>query len=272
MHFQTVSENGLGLVGCGNMGSALLRGWLSAGLSPSAITVIDPRPSDWLAGLQAHGLRLNQDMRPGTAVCVLAVKPQIVVNAAPQIANLGNGRCIFISVAAGTILATLQTCLGGVTPVVRAMPNTPAAIGQGITALVANEHVSGQDLTLSERLMQAIGRVVVLQDETQMDAVTAVSGSGPAYVFHLIEALATAGEIHGLPADIALELARATVSGAGAMALQSNETPGQLRQNVTSPNGTTAAALEVLMDDRNGFNELLKRVVAAAKTRSQEHD
>ncbi len=270
MDFQSVNENGLGLVGCGNMGSALLRGWLAAGLSPSAITVIDPRPSDWLTGVQASGLRLNQDMHPDTAVCVLAVKPQIVVDAAPQIVNLGNGRTVFLSVAAGTSLDTLQTCLGGLTPVVRAMPNTPAAIGQGITALVANEHVSSRGLALSKRVMQAVGRVVVLQDESQMDAVTAVSGSGPAYVFHLVEALAAAGEKHGLPADIALELARATVSGAGAMALQSDETPGQLRQNVTSPNGTTAAALEVLMDERHGFNNLLERAVAAAKLRSQQ--
>ena len=160
--------------------------------------------------------------------------------------------------------------MGPQSPIIRAMPNTPAAIGRGITAIVGNAHVTDADLDLADSLLQAVGQVVRLDDEIQMDAVTAVSGSGPAYVFHLIETLAAAGEAEGLPADLAMALAKATVGGAGQLAEDAPEDPAQLRINVTSPNGTTQAALEVLMNGDDGFPALLRRAVKAAADRSKE--
>jgi len=175
-----------------------------------------------------------------------------------------------VSIAAGTPIGYFEQALGAETPVIRAMPNTPAAIGQGITALIGNAAASEAHLTLAEALLAVIGQTVRLEREAQMDAVTAVSGSGPAYVFHLIEALAAAGEALDLPADLALTLAKATVSGAARLAVTSDQSPAQLRSNVTSPNGTTQAALEVLMDETRGLRPLLRAAVAAAARRSRE--
>jgi pyrroline-5-carboxylate reductase len=202
------------------------------------------------------------------AVVVIAVKPQMMGDALPAITALAGGDTVFLSIAAGTPLSAFEAAFGAHTPIVRAMPNTPAAVGQGITALFANP--AGQSaLDAAELLMSAVGAVVRLEREAQMDAVTGVSGSGPAYVFHLIETLAAGGVAQGLPPELSLQLAKATVAGAGALALQSADDPAQLRVNVTSPNGTTQAALEVLMDAECGFPALLPRAVAAATARAK---
>ena len=215
-------------------------------------------------------MRLNEALPASPAMVLVAVKPQIIAEALPAIAGLGGGDTVFLSIAAGATLARFEAMLGAATPIIRAMPNTPAAIGRGITALIGNAAATGAQLALAERLLGAIGQTVRLEDEAQMDAVTAVSGSGPAYVFHLIETLAAAGEAEGLPPPLALHLARATVAGAGALAEASDEAPGQLRVNVTSPGGTTAAALKVLMDEARGFPALLPEAVRAAAARSRE--
>ena len=267
MDFGEISTRGLAILGCGKMGSALLAGWLRGGLDPQAVWVIDPKPSDWLA---AQGVHLNEGLPDNPAVALVAVKPQMMADALPQLAALGGGDTLVMTVAAGTRIAAYEAVLGAETPIVRTMPNTPAAVGRGITALIGNARVSEPQLTLAETLMSAVGETLRLEDEGQMDAVTGVSGSGPAYVFHMIEALAAAGEAQGLTAEMALKLARATVAGAGALAMESGEHPTQLRTNVTSPGGTTAAALEVLMDEENGFPPLLKRAVAAAAARGKE--
>jgi len=270
MTLDILKDRGLVLLGCGKMGSAMLKGWLDAGVPSTAIWILDPNPSTQLQELAEQGLHLNAPLPPDPAICVVAVKPQMMGAALPQITPLGNTSTIFLSIAAGTPIAAFTAALGDRTPIIRAMPNTPAAIGRGITAMVGNAHVDAGALALGEALLRAVGQVVLLDDESQMDAVTAVSGSGPAYVFHLIETLAAAGESQGLPADLAMKLAKATVAGAGALAEQAEETPEQLRINVTSPGGTTAAALAVLMDETLGFPDLLQRAVAAAARRSRE--
>lgn len=267
MNMNDVATRGLVLLGCGKMGSAMLAGWLRTGLPATSVYVIDPNPSDWLKN---QGVHIGADLPPNPAIAIIAVKPQMMAAALPDVKVLGNGETLVISIAAGTSIATFEEMLGQQTPIVRAMPNTPAAIGRGITALVGNARVQPDDMDLAEALLLAIGQTVRLADESQMDAVTAVSGSGPAYVFHLVEALAAAGQAQGLPADMAMQLAKATVGGAGQLAEDSDETPTQLRVNVTSPNGTTQAALEVLMDTEHGFAPLLDRAVAAAAARSRE--
>lgn len=267
MELSELNGHGLVLLGCGKMGSALLAGWLGRGLKAQQVHVIEPRPSDWLI---ATGVHLNGDLPEKPAVAVLAVKPQMMGAALPRLAALGGSGTLFVSIAAGTSLATLAGALGAAAPIVRAMPNTPAAVGRGISALIGNARVDAGGLKLAEALMGAVGQVVRLESEAQMDAVTGVSGSGPAYVFHLIEALAAAGQAEGLAPDLALQLARATVAGAGALAEESGEAPSTLRENVTSPAGTTAAALEVLMDEAEGLKPLLRRAVAAAAARSRE--
>ncbi|MBO9441722.1 pyrroline-5-carboxylate reductase [Phaeobacter italicus] len=270
MQVSEIASRGIALLGCGKMGSAMLAGWLDQGVSPDAVWVIDPNPSDWLrqTGVQINAPLPEGDKAPG--IVLIAVKPQMMGEALPQMQSLGNGPTLFISVAAGTSIATFENLLGSQTPLVRAMPNTPAAIGRGITAIIGNTQVSSADLDRAEALLQAIGQTVRLESEGQIDAVTGVSGSGPAYVFHLIETLAAAGEAEGLPADLAMQLAKATVAGAGALAEAAEETPSQLRVNVTSPNGTTQAALEVLMNEADGFPTLLRRAVGAATERSKE--
>ncbi len=270
MDMDDVHSRGLVLLGCGKMGSAMLAGWLHSGLAPSSVTVIDPKPSDWLAALEGDGLRLNAALPQTPAIVLVAVKPQMMAEALPTLAALGGGETLFLSIAAGTPIATFEKMLGEATPIVRAMPNTPAAISKGITAITGNAKATEDHLRLAEALLSAVGQVVRLDGEHQMDAVTAVSGSGPAYVFHLIETLAAAGEAEGLPAALSLKLARATVAGAGALAEEAEEDPAQLRVNVTSPGGTTAAALQVLMDDETGFPTLLRRAVHAAAERGRE--
>jgi pyrroline-5-carboxylate reductase len=270
MALEAVSEKGLVLLGCGKMGSAMLQGWLADGLSPSSVHVLDPFPSNWLQNLEESGLNLNKSLPQEPAVCIIAVKPQMMGEALPSLKVIAQTNTIFLSIAAGTSIASFQSILGGDCKIVRAMPNTPAAIGQGISALIGNNNTAAEDVELCETLLKTVGDTVVLETETQMDAVTAVSGSGPAYVFHLIETLALAGEAQGLSADLAMTLAKKTVAGASALAFQSEESPEQLRINVTSPGGTTQAALKVLMNKETGFPKVLSEGVSAAAIRSKE--
>ncbi|SLN20748.1 Pyrroline-5-carboxylate reductase [Aquimixticola soesokkakensis] len=263
-----LKTRGLVIVGCGKMGSAMLKGWLANGLAPSSVTVIAPRPSAWLQSVE--GLRLNAMPDTPPAMVMLGVKPQIMPDVMPDVARFAGGQTLFLTVAAGLPIAFYEAALGARTPLVRAMPNTPSAIGRGITAIVGNGAADEADLDLCERLLGAVGQVVRLEGESQMNAVAAVSGSGPAYVFHLIETLAAAGEAEGLPADMALKLAKATVGGAGALAEESDMLPSELRVQVTSKGGTTAEALKVLMDAQTGFAPLLKRAVRANINRSEE--
>lgn len=267
MQESRIAKAGLVLLGCGKMGSAMLEGWLARGLPPASVWVVDPNPSDWL---KETGVHLNADLPDSPAVVLVAVKPQMMAEALPRLKAMGGGSTVFASVAAGITIGYFEKMLGAGTPIVRAMPNTPAAISRGITAIVGNAAAGATALDEAEELLRAVGEVVRLDAEAQIDAVTGVSGSGPAYVFHLIETMAAAGEAEGLPADLALQLATATVSGAGAMAQQSQDHPSQLRRNVTSPNGTTQAALEVLMDEAEGLPALMRRAIGAATARSKE--
>jgi pyrroline-5-carboxylate reductase len=260
-------ERGLVLLGCGKMGSAMLAGWLQAGVDPKTIYAVDPFPSEWL---QQQGIHLNTELPKAPDLVLIAVKPQMMTDALPALTAMGNSDTVFLSVAAGISITTYQGILGDQTPIIRAMPNTPAAIGQGITALIGNSSTNSKQLEMAEDLLAVIGQVVHLQTEAQMDAVTGVSGSGPAYVFHMIETLAKAGAAQGLSPDLAMQLAKATVAGAGALAMHSNETPEQLRINVTSPNGTTQAGLDVLMDTDTGLAPLIDKTVTAATQRSKE--
>lgn len=267
MDMQRLQERGLVMLGCGKMGSAMLEGWLEAGLPATATWVVDPFPSDWL---KDQGVHINEELPENPAVVLIAVKPQMMQEALPTLAAMGNGDTVFVSVAAGVTLAHFAQVLGAKTPIIRAMPNTPAAIKQGITAIIGNANATAGDLDLAEALLGAIGAVVRLDSEAQIDAVTGLSGSGPAYVFHLIETMTQAGVAEGLAPDLAQQLAIATVAGAGALAASASEDPTQLRINVTSPNGTTQAGLEVLMNDETGFPKLVPAAVAAAVARSKE--
>ncbi|MBE1284256.1 MAG: pyrroline-5-carboxylate reductase [Rhodobacteraceae bacterium] len=267
MDMSVISDRGLVLLGCGKMGSAMLAGWLDGGLDANSVWVQDPYPSDWV---QAQDVHVNSELPETPAIVLIAVKPQMMAEALPSLQAMGGGETLFVSVAAGTSIETYEQILGPQTPIIRAMPNTPAAVGRGITAVIGNAQSSAAHIEMAEGLLQAVGQTVRLEREDQMDAVTGVSGSGPAYVFHLIETLAAAGVKQGLPEDLAMQLAKATVAGAGALAEQADDSPSQLRINVTSPNGTTQAALDVLMDKEGGFPGLLDRAVAAAANRSKE--
>lgn len=262
-----IAQRGLVLLGCGKMGSAMLEGWLARGLPAGSVWVQDPRPSDWL---KAQGVHINEGLPADPAIVLIAVKPQMMQDALPALQALGNGTTTFLSVAAGISIGTYEDILGNQTPIIRAMPNTPAAVGQGITAMIGNAQSDDTKLDMAEALLSAVGQVVRLEAESQIDAVTGVSGSGPAYVFHMIECMAAAGEAQGLARDLAMALAKATVAGAGALAMQAEETPAQLRKNVTSPNGTTQAGLEVLMNEDEGLPPLIRATVGAATERSKE--
>jgi pyrroline-5-carboxylate reductase len=256
------------LVGAGKMGGAMLQGWLALGLDPTRIAVVEPAPSDETAALAARGVRINAAAIADASVIVVAIKPQDAAAAVPTLKPIVNAGTLAISIMAGRTLAFLEGALGN-TAIVRAMPNTPAAIGRGITVGVPNAKVTANQKTLAHRLLSAIGAVEWVEDEALIDAVTAVSGSGPAYVFLLAESLARAGAAAGLPADLASRLARATVSGSGELLNQSSLDAATLRQNVTSPGGTTAAALGVLMA-ADGLDPLLEKAIAAATRRSRE--
>jgi pyrroline-5-carboxylate reductase len=265
------AQRPLVLVGAGKMGGALLAGWLAKGLKPGAVRVIDPGPPEDSAALLAGAGIEAQAVAPTGAVArvlVVAVKPQLIGDVLPGLKLVVGDKTVVLSIAAGTTLAQLEAGLGPAA-IVRTMPNTPAQVGRGVTAAVANAAVDEVGRKLVTKLLDAVGETVWLDDETLIDAVTAVSGSGPAYLFHLTECLAEAGVEAGLPPDIAERLARATVAGSGELLARSDLPPAKLRQNVTSPNGTTAAALAVLMGE-NGLASLMKRAVAAARKRSEE--
>jgi pyrroline-5-carboxylate reductase len=258
------------LVGAGKMGGAMLESWIALGLDAKRIAVIEPQPSGEVAALRALGLTLNPDEGAVTdpSVIVLAVKPQSAPDVLPAVRPMTGVSTLVLSIMAGRTLAFLQQGLPGAA-IVRVMPNTPASIGRGIAVAVANGQVSSAQRGLADRLLAATGAVEWVTDEKLMDAVTALSGSGPAYVFLLAESLAKAGVAAGLPPDLAARLARATVTGSGELLHRSPLDAARLRENVTSPGGTTAAALDVLMA-KDGLDPLLEKAIAAATRRSRE--
>jgi pyrroline-5-carboxylate reductase len=254
------------LIGCGRMGGSLLKGWRESGAVDHAIVVDPALPS--LPGVTVVA-SLSAVAGPLPNIILLAVKPQMLDQVMPGLAERLPDGALIISIAAGKPIAYFASRLGKPAAIIRTMPNTPAAIGRGITVCCAGPGVTTADRDIADRLMKAVGEVAWIEDESLMHAVTAVSGSGPAYVFHLIEALRDAAEAAGLPPDLAAKLARATVTGAGELAYQSSDEPAKLRIDVTSPGGTTAAALAVLMGNE-GLTALMTRAVAAATARSEE--
>ena len=264
-------DGSLLLVGAGKMGRALLEGWLKAGVRAQQVLVQEPKPeADFVGWCERLGVNLADRQVPDKAPCVLvlAVKPQIMADVLPTVAPFVGPQTVSLSIAAGKTLALFEAALPAGSAVVRAMPNTPAAIGCGMTVLCANAFTTPNQRSLCEQLMAAVGEVGWLTDEGDMDAVTAVSGSGPAYVFLLVEAMTQAGIDAGLTPDLAAHLAHTTVVGSAALLGQSHETPTQLRVNVTSPGGTTQAALDVLMADQ-ALARLMSRAIAAAVARSR---
>jgi pyrroline-5-carboxylate reductase len=257
----------IALAGAGKMGGAMLTGWLAQGLDPKRVVVIEPRPSSEISALVTKGVRLNPPAKDVVETLVVAVKPQSFREAGSTLRPFTASSALVVSIMAGTTIAAIEEVCGGM--VVRAMPNTPAAIGRGITVAVAAKNVSDTQRATADALLRATGSVEWVDDEGLMDAVTAVSGSGPAYVFLLAEELARAGVEAGLPAELATKLARETVAGSGELLHRSELAAATLRQNVTSPGGTTAAALEVLMG-ADGMQQLMIRAIAAATKRSKE--
>lgn len=263
------------LVGCGKMGSALLEGWFKRGLNPVDVMIVEPagRPAVKLCDkhraltVLTSSDQIPRDFNPD--VVMFAVKPQVSDGIVPQYARFTRQHPVFLSILAGKTVAFFKSHLGADASVVRAMPNTPAAVGKGISALFSAPEVTPEQKRICDVLMSAVGQVVWLDHEQQMDGVTAVSGSGPAYVFLLAEVLAQAGQDAGLPPAMAEQLARATIAGSGALLEQSSDAAATLRQNVTSPNGTTAAALHVLMTDQR-LQKLVHDAVQAAARRSKE--
>lgn len=255
------------------MGSAMLERWLELGLEPSRVVVQEPQvspPAQVLLG--RYGIAAVsevQNIATPPSVILLAVKPQSMDSVLPMLAGLAGAKTIILSIAAGCSIGGIAAHFPAGISIIRAMPNTPAAIGRGITAAIANAATSDDQRAIADALLSAVGEVIWLDDEGAMDVVTAVSGSGPAYVFLLTEYLAEAGRAAGLDPTVANALARATVSGAGALLERSDDEPTDLRVNVTSPGGTTAAALAVLMAE-NGLKPLMEAAVKAATLRSRE--
>jgi pyrroline-5-carboxylate reductase len=255
------------LAGAGKMGGAILAGWLVQGLDPRRVVVIELSPSDEIRALAGHGIRLNPKATITADTLVIALKPQTFREAGAALKPFVGPSTLAVSIMAGTTIASLRAVCGDT--IVRAMPNTPAAIGRGITVAVAAPKVSTTQRATADALLRATGAVEWVDDEGLMDAVTAVSGSGPAYIFLLAEELARAGIAAGLPEALATRLARETVAGSAELLHRSDLAAATLRQNVTSPGGTTAAALEVLMG-ADGLQQLMTRAVAAATARSKE--
>lgn len=263
----------LALVGAGQMGGALLNGWLDLGLAPRRITVVDPRPPvNVQAIMEAAGVGYSPLAEgPPADVVVLAVKPQIADEVMPLTKPLVGPATTIVSVMAGKTIAGMAKVFGSDAAIVRTIPNTPAAVGRGVTGAFANDRVDPARRATIDQLLSAVGRVVWVEKESLIDVVTAVSGSGPAYVFYLVETLARAGIAAGLSAADAMILARSTVEGAGELLHRSSETPASvLRERVTSPNGTTFAALQILMDRDGGVDPIMERAVKAAARRSRE--
>lgn len=260
------------LVGCGHMGEALLAGWLAAGVGADRLLVIESDEDKAAALRQRYGVTATGEPGPATMTdaVVLAVKPQVLDQVAPAYAAFTDAGAVALSIAAGRPLASLTRSLGDAAAIVRAMPNTPAAVGRGMTAACANARVSAPQRALVDALLAAVGEVAWIDDEALIDAVTAVSGSGPAYVFYLVECLAEAGVAAGLTPALAMQLARSTVTGAGELLTRSTEPADELRRRVTSPGGTTAAALSVLMADAGGLQPLMTEAVRRAAVRARE--
>jgi len=256
------------LAGAGKMGGAMLEGWIALGIDPARVAVLEPEPSSEVERLASAGLRLNPQDGGEADVVVIAVKPQIADAVVPTLSRWAGPKSLVISIMAGRTLQGLESALPR-RALIRAMPNLPASIGRGITVAVPNAGVMLPQRELAQNLLGAVGAVEWVEDESLLDAVTAVSGSGPAYVFLLAETLSRAGRAAGLPAELAARLARATVSGAGALLDASPLDAAALRENVSSTGGTTAAALEVLMRD-DGLAPLMERAVLAATRRSRE--
>lgn len=264
------------LLGCGKMGGAMLQGWLKQGLSKDAVIIVDP----YLKGAKTFApdvpdssyFEKLSDLPAATSpsFAILAVKPQMMDEALSAFKDLHSANTLYLSIAAGKTIGYFETHLGKAAAIVRAMPNTPAAIGMGMTVACPNGNVSTAQKDICVELLSAVGLVELIDDENLMDAVTAVSGSGPAYIFHLVEAMAQAGEKLGLPKELAEKLAAQTVSGAGALLYSAPENATELRINVTSPKGTTEAALNVLMSEENGLLDLMERALTAARDRSKE--
>ena len=258
------------LIGCGKMGSAMMSSWLENGLV-SRVNVVDPSPLPVHLSNdpRVHYYSSYQEDMPVSDILILAVKPQILKEASQKIANDISTETVLLSIAAGQRISTLESIFGSNQPTIRTMPNTPAAIGKGVSVSVANKHVTSEQRNIANTLLRASGEHRWIEDESLMDAVTALSGSGPAYIFHFIEALADAGEKLGLDADLAMSLARQTVIGSAALAEHDGDVSAEtLRKNVTSPGGTTQAALETLMDGR--FQTILDEALNAAHKRSQK--
>ncbi|TDQ82431.1 pyrroline-5-carboxylate reductase [Dongia mobilis] len=261
------------LVGCGKMGGALLRGWLAQGVAGSDVFVIDPAPKG-LDDVVARGVTVytHYDDIPdglGPALVLLAVKPQFMDEALEHLEMMAQPGTTFLSIAAGKPVEYFKKSLGMQVHVVRAMPNTPAAVGRGMSVIYRDPAVPANILDLCGQLLAAVGEIAWIEDEALMHQVTAVSGGGPAYTFLLIEALAEAGRVAGLPADLAMRLARATICGSGELARQSPESAADLRQAVMSPKGTTEQAIAVLTAP-DGIQPLMNRAIAAATHRSRE--
>ena len=259
------------LVGAGKMGSALLKGWLDRGLDASAVIVLDPAPPpESLAFLNGAAIKPHATLpaRLTANVIVVAVKPQVIADVLPGLRDLVGNDTVVLSIAAGATLKNLKAGVGDAA-IVRSIPNTPAQVGRGITVAIANDKVDKAAKALIASLLESVGEVIWVDKEGMIDSATAVSGSGPAYVFHMVEALAAAAVSVGFDKESAQRLARATVEGAGELLHQSDLSADVLRQNVTSPKGTTAAALKILMG-RSGLTPLMKKAVAAARKRSRE--
>jgi len=261
------------LVGCGKMGGALLEGWLGQGVSPGDVWIVEPK-ADFIQGFLSRGVHHASDAAalPGDlapALMIFAVKPQMLAEALPAYRPFAEKGAAALSIAAGWRIAGFEKVLGAETPIVRAMPNTPAAVGRGMTVLCANARADDKLRKACAELLSAVGETAWVEDEGLIDAVTAVSGGGPAYVFLLIEFLAKAGVEAGLPEELAMQCARVTVAGAGELVHRASEPAAQLRENVTSPGGTTLEALKILMAE-DGLQPLMTRAIAAATARSKE--
>ncbi len=261
------------LIGAGKMGTAMLQGWLDAGITGDQVTIFDPAPPpETMAVIAQHAISHNPpvDSVEDIEAILVAVKPQMVDEVLPTMTGLASDKPLVVSVVAGKTIAAFRQHFGAATPVIRTIPNTPAAVGRGITAMAASDGVSARQSDLAMALLASLGEVVTVADETLIDACTAISGSGPAYIFYMTECMTEAAVELGLPADVAEQLARATVAGAGELMRATGTPAGTLRENVTSPNGTTYAALQVLMADADGMKQLLIRATAAAERRSRE--
>jgi pyrroline-5-carboxylate reductase len=265
---KNINERGMVVIGCGFMGKAMLEGWLGKGVNPDAIYVQDPAPSDWLQSQTS--MHLNQPLPANPAVLVIATKPQVLDQVLPPLSHFGNGETVVVSIATGAPLTYFEANFGSDTPVARAMPNLPAAVGAGVTVFVQNANVSASQRQMVVDLFNAVGVAIELDDESQMHAVTGISGSGPAYIFAMAEAMTQAGETMGLPTKLATTLAVYTVAGAGQMMRETGIDASDLRRAVTSKGGTTAEALKPLLAENTGLFDLMRKASAASRDRSIE--